>query len=123
MARSKKHLYPIEVQQTANLFRSLSHPARQIILRFLIQHGTSCVTDIARNHPLSKESMTQHLNHLLDHNKLVTNYEAFPYSFYTVHTENFARSLQLLITCLTQFQMLIQQHLANEHPHHPPPNQ
>jgi hypothetical protein len=28
-----------------------------------------------------------------------------------------------LINCLLQFQHLIDNHLANEHPHHPSPNQ
>lgn len=122
MARSKKHLYPIEDQLLSEQFKSLNHPARHRILRTLIQQGTSCVTDIAKHHPLSKESISKHLTTLYRQH-LVTYRERFPYSFYTIDRENVLKTLHQLINCCTEFQNIINQIPPHEHQHLPPADQ
>lgn len=102
MARSKKHLYPIEDQLISAAAQALFHPARLAILRFLKKNGTQRVAVIAKGHPISKESLSDHLQILYQH-KLVLYKERFPYSFYTLHVENAMKALAEIESFCNEF--------------------
>jgi DNA-binding transcriptional ArsR family regulator len=74
----------------------IDHPARPRIIRQLLSEGTTCVTNLAPHHPISKEALSQHLNKLYDKD-LILYSEHFPFSFYTIHTENLYKSLHQII--------------------------
>ncbi len=64
MAQAKKELFDIELQEAAVIFKSLGHPARLAILRYLAA-TQSCITgDISDVLPLSRTTVAQHLTQL-----------------------------------------------------------
>jgi len=64
MVVSKTELFNEELQERANLFKVLSHPARLQILQFL-SHSGSCITgDISDHFPLTRTTVNQHLREL-----------------------------------------------------------
>jgi DNA-binding transcriptional ArsR family regulator len=113
MARSKKHLYSPAELSICELMKVIDHPARPRILRQLLEQGTTCVTNLAPNHPISRESLSGHLNKLYDHN-LLLYYEQFPYSFYSVHQENLSNTLHQLIRWCHEYLRLLEK--SNHHP-------
>ena len=87
MAFSKNHLYNPNDQITANYFHAFSHGARILIMKQLLTLGPSCVQTIAQDHPIHKESLSDHLK-ILRNNHLVEWQEKYPYTFYAAHEEN-----------------------------------
>jgi ArsR family transcriptional regulator, arsenate/arsenite/antimonite-responsive transcriptional repressor len=66
MVVSKTELFDDELQERANLFKALAHPARLQILQFLAQ-SRKCITgDISENFPLCRTTVNQHLKELKD---------------------------------------------------------
>jgi len=66
MVVSKTELFNEELQERANLFKVLAHPARLQILQFLA-HSGSCITgDISDHFPLSRTTVNQHVKELKD---------------------------------------------------------
>lgn len=64
MAYSKNDLFDIELQKNSALFKSLAHPARLAILKYLAAIK-SCITgDISEEIPLSRTTVNQHLAEL-----------------------------------------------------------
>ena len=61
MAVSKTELFEATLQQRANLFKALGHPARLQILQFLSQTKTCISGDISEELPLSRTTVKQHL--------------------------------------------------------------
>jgi len=64
MATAKKELFESELQETAGLFKALSHPARLQILLFLSETKTCISGDISEELPLSRTTVNQHLKEL-----------------------------------------------------------
>ena len=64
MVVSKTILFDAELQERANLFKALSHPARLQILQFLAQSKTCITGDISDHFPLGRTTVNQHLNEL-----------------------------------------------------------
>jgi len=64
MVVSKTELFDGVLQQRANLFRTLAHPARLQILQFLAQTKTCISGDISEELPLSRTTVNQHLKEL-----------------------------------------------------------
>jgi ArsR family transcriptional regulator, arsenate/arsenite/antimonite-responsive transcriptional repressor len=61
MAYSKNQLFEAELQQSAELFKALSHPARLAILKYLTD-TKGCITgDISEELPLGRTTVNQHL--------------------------------------------------------------
>ncbi len=60
----KKELFDIELQETATLFKALSHPARLAILKYLSETGVCISGDISEYLPLSRTTVHQHLGEL-----------------------------------------------------------
>jgi len=64
MVISKTILFDAELQERANLFKALSHPARLQILQFLAQSKTCITGDISNHFPLGRTTVNQHLKEL-----------------------------------------------------------
>ena len=64
MVVSKTELFNEKLQERANLFKVLAHPARLQIIQFLA-HSGSCITgDISEHFPLTRTTVNQHLKEL-----------------------------------------------------------
>ena len=66
MVIAKTELFEESLQQQANLFRVLAHPARLQILHFLAETKTCISGDISDDLPLSRTTVNQHLKELKD---------------------------------------------------------
>jgi len=64
MVVSKTELFDDVLQERANLFKTLAHPARLQILQFLAQTKTCISGDISEELPLSRTTVNQHLKEL-----------------------------------------------------------
>ena len=66
MSYSKQELFSKELQDCAELYKALAHPARLAILRYLAE-AKSCITgDLAEELPLGRTTVNQHLKELKD---------------------------------------------------------
>ena len=66
MVVAKTELFEASLQEQANLFKVLAHPARLQILQFLAQTQTCISGDISEELPLSRTTVNQHLKELRD---------------------------------------------------------
>jgi len=66
MVTAKTVLFDESLQEKANLFKALSHPARLQILQFLAATKTCISGDISEELPLSRTTVNQHLSELKD---------------------------------------------------------
>ena len=64
MVSPKTDLFEQELQETANLFKALSHPARLAILKYLADAKVCISGDISKELPLSRTTVNQHLSEL-----------------------------------------------------------
>jgi ArsR family transcriptional regulator len=102
MAFSKKYLYSIEAQRTSEYCKALAYPARLEILDTLQLKGRLTVHDIHLNHPISRESLSDHLRILRDV-KLIEPEEDYPYTFYKVNEANLQQAFQLIAQFMARF--------------------
>ena len=65
---AKPELFDETLQQAAVYFKALSHPARLAIINYLIETGTCITGDITEELPLSRTTVSQHLQELKDCN-------------------------------------------------------
>ena len=63
---SKNELFEKELQDTAQLFKALAHPARLAILKYLSETKTCISGNISNELPLSRTTVNQHLKELKD---------------------------------------------------------
>ena len=91
MAFSKHHLYNPTDQIIGGYAHAFSHAARILIIRQLLTLGPSAVQVIARDHPIHKEALSDHIK-VLRHYDLVEWEEKYPYTFYSVHDANLNRA-------------------------------
>jgi len=66
MVVSKTELFDETLQEKANLFKALAHPARLQILQFLAETKNCISGDISDELPLSRTTVSQHLKELKD---------------------------------------------------------
>ena len=64
MAFTKSRLFSPELQRCSILFKSLAHPARLAILKYLAETKTCITGDIAEEIPLGRTTVNQHLSEL-----------------------------------------------------------
>lgn len=64
MTYSKTDSFSIEIQELAKLCKVLSHPARIAILKYLSNCNTCISGDISKEIPLSRSTVSQHLQEL-----------------------------------------------------------
>ncbi len=65
---AKTELFDGSLQKAAAFFKVLSHPARLAIINYLIETGTCINGDITEVLPLSRTTVSQHLQELKDCN-------------------------------------------------------
>jgi len=65
---AKTELFDESLQQAAVYFKVLSHPARLAIINYLVETGTCITGDITEVLPLSRTTVSQHLQELKDCN-------------------------------------------------------
>jgi len=65
---AKTELFDESLQKAATYFKVLSHPARLAIINYLIETGTCITGDITEELPLSRTTVSQHLQELRDCN-------------------------------------------------------
>lgn len=65
---AKTELFNESLQQAAVYFKALSHPARLAIINYLVETGTCITGDITEELPLSRTTVSQHLQELKDCN-------------------------------------------------------
>jgi len=63
---AKTELFDESLQQAAIYFKALSHPARLAIINYLAETGTCITGDITEVLPLSRTTVSQHLQELKD---------------------------------------------------------
>ena len=91
MAFSKHHLYPQDAQIVSGFAKALGFPGRIEILLQLQAEGPISVQPLAKGHPISQETLSQHLK-ILREAQLVIAEERFPYTFYQVHESNLVKA-------------------------------
>ena len=64
MVKSKTELFDTEMQECAELFKAVAHPARIAILKYLAETKTCVTGDISEELPLSRSTVNQHLAEL-----------------------------------------------------------
>ena len=64
MTYSKSQKFNLDLQELSNLAKVLSHPARLAILKHLAQTKSCISGDIAKELPLSRTTVSQHLQSL-----------------------------------------------------------
>lgn len=64
MVVAKTLLFDSELQERANLFKALAHPARLQILKYLAQTRSCLSGDISEMFPLTRTTVNQHMNEL-----------------------------------------------------------
>ncbi len=64
MTYSKSNVFQNHLQEMAKIAKALSHPARLAILKFLAEQKTCISGDISDQIPLSRTTVSQHLQEL-----------------------------------------------------------
>ncbi len=64
MVKSKTELFDAKMQECAELYKALAHPARIAILHYLAETRTCITGDISGELPLSRSTVNQHLAEL-----------------------------------------------------------
>jgi len=64
MVKSKTELFDTKIQEYAELYKALSHPARISILMYLAEIKICITGDISGELPLSRSTVNQHLAEL-----------------------------------------------------------
>jgi len=64
MVKSKTDLFEQEIRECAELYKTLAHPARIAILKYLAEIKTCITGDISDEIPLSRSTVNQHLDEL-----------------------------------------------------------
>ena|SRR5687767_15997804 len=95
MAFSKANLYDKEVQIMADYMRGFGHPARIETVIKLGKDGPCCVKDLAKLHPITGPSYSDHLE-ILRELGLVTYEEKYPYIYYEAVEENVEKAKRYL---------------------------
>jgi len=68
MGASKSDFFSEKQNELANLFKSISHPARVAIIEYLLSVDTCICGDIVNELPLAQPTISQHLKELKNAN-------------------------------------------------------
>ncbi len=99
---AKTELFDESLQQAAVYFKALSHPARLAIINYLAESGTCITGDITEELPLSRTTVSQHLQELKDCNLIQGTVDGVKvnYCINSIGLEDVLKTLQELITTL-----------------------
>jgi len=95
MAFAKTQEFDQQDIDLARMAKTVCHPARVAILRFLVQHKGCICNDIVAKLPLSQSTISQHLKALRDGGLIKGEIDG-PRICYCLNEENVAKCLQLL---------------------------
>jgi len=84
MAFSKASYFPAPLFRESIFAKARAHPARIIILNYLLDNGTTSFREICRLIPLAKTTVSQHLRALRNEHFIIAE-ERFPYTYYTIN--------------------------------------
>lgn len=104
MAFSKHSLYKIDSQFLGGFARAIGYSGRIEILLTLEEEGPMRVKELAKSHPICKETLSQHLR-ILREAHLVIAEESFPYTYYRVHEANLAKAREAFAEFFKHFNM------------------
>jgi len=104
MVIAKTELFEETLQEQANLFKALAHPARLQILRFLAESKTCISGDISDELPLSRTTVNQHLKELKDAGLIKGHVEGVKMN-YCLDTEKVKEMKSLLNGFLNEIQL------------------
>ena len=99
---AKNDLFDESLQQAAIYFKALSHPARLAIINYLAQTGTCITGDITEELPLSRTTVSQHLQELKDCNLIQGTVEGVKvnYCINTTGLNDILKALREMIATL-----------------------
>jgi DNA-binding transcriptional ArsR family regulator len=103
MVVSKTKLFDEALQEKANLFKALAHPARLQILQFLSETKTCISGDISEELPLSRTTVNQHLKELKEAGLIRGHVEGVKTN-YCLDTLKVEEMKNLLTSFLNEFQ-------------------
>ena len=106
MAFSKHSLYKKELQLLGGFARALGYSGRIEILLTLESEGPLTVQELAKGHPISRVTLSQHLK-ILRKAHLVIAEEKFPYTYYRVHKRNLAKAREAFAQFFKHFSLEI----------------
>lgn len=104
MVVSKTELFDEALQEKANLFKALSHPARLQILNFLAKSKNCISGDISDELPLSRTTVNQHLKELKDAGLIKGHIEGVKMK-YCLDSEKVNEMKNLLISFMEEIQL------------------
>lgn len=81
MTHAKTNLFDHQLQKTAALYKSLAHPARLAILKYLAEQKVCISGDISKELPLSRTTISQHLQELKKMNLIVGTIEGLKINY------------------------------------------
>lgn len=102
MAFSKASTFPEPLFKESILAKARAHPARIIILNYLLDNGTTSFRDICRLIALAKTTVSQHLRWLRKENFIEAE-ERFPYTYYTINKKYYEDLVIMLSDYKLQF--------------------
>ncbi len=83
MATSKAPLFDETSYHQSLWSKARAHPARIIILTYLLQNGTTSFHELCKILPLARTTVSQHMRSLRN-GGFVKLYEHYPHSFYQI---------------------------------------
>ena len=104
MVKSKTDLFDLEIQECAEFFKALSHPARIAILKYLAETKTCITGDISDELPLSRSTVNQHLAELRKA-KLIKGHIEGVNTKYCLNPETIGRLKMVSIELLDQLDL------------------
>ena len=104
MVSAKSELFEETLQEQANLFKVLAHPARLQILQFLAATKNCISGDISDELPLSRTTVNQHLKELKDAGLIKGHVEGVKMN-YCLDTEKVKEMKNLLVSFLEEIQL------------------
>ena len=104
MVVSKTELFDEALQEKANLFKALSHPARLQILQFLAKSKNCISGDISDELPLGRTTVNQHLTELKEAGLIKGHVEGVKMK-YCLDSEKVKEMKSLLTSFLEEIQL------------------
>jgi ArsR family transcriptional regulator, arsenate/arsenite/antimonite-responsive transcriptional repressor len=104
MVTAKHELFDEALQEQANLFKALAHPARLQILQFLAKSKNCISGDISEELPLSRTTVNQHLTELKEAGLIKGHVEGVKMK-YCLDGENVKEMKKLLTSFLDEIQL------------------
>jgi len=104
MVLAKTELFEVGLQEKANLFKALAHPARLQILEYLVMTRTCLTGDLSEIFPLTRTTINQHMKELKDVG-LIISHEKGSKIYYCLDCEKIKEMSSVFSALLKLFQL------------------